>query len=217
MSSRKTTVVLAHVLASDGLAQKEVRFALARGGIVAYPTETLYGLAVDPFQEEAVMRLYALKGRPEGMPLSLIVQDLAMVYELVTSIPAYGQRLFERFLPGPLTVVLEARKGIPHYITGGTGKVGIRISSHPAVSVLFRCYRSPLTSTSANPTGQPPAIDVAAIQQYFPEGIDYILDGGRATLMKPSTVIDLTGEQPVVLREGVISSEEICRVVYGDS
>lgn len=187
---------------------EHVASVLLRGGIVAYPTETLYGIGVDPFQPTAVERLYQLKGRPEKMPVSLLVRDLDMLSGLVESLSPLAERIVRTFLPGPLTVVLPARKDLPETITAASGKVGLRISSHPLLSSLFMFYPFPLTSTSANPSGQPPATDAGMVQAYFPEGIDYLIDAGPAPLGMPSTVIDLCGEQPVFLREGALSRAE---------
>jgi len=187
---------------------EHVASVLQRGGIVAYPTETLYGIGVDPFHPTAVERLFQLKGRPETMPVSLIVRDLEMLAGLVESLSPIAERIVRTFLPGPLTVVLPARKGLPEAITAASGKVGLRISSHPLLSGLFMFYPFPLISTSANPSGQPPATDAGMVQEYFPEGIDCLIDAGPTPLGMPSTVIDLCGERPVFLREGALSRAE---------
>jgi L-threonylcarbamoyladenylate synthase len=183
--------------------------ALREGGVVAYPTETLYGLGVDPFREEALERLYVLKGRPTEMPVSILVKDMAMLLEFAHDLPGPAMRLVQAFLPGPLTLVLRACPRLPERLTSGTGKIGIRISAHPFVRHLFSRYAAPITTTSANPTGRPDARNASEILAYFPEGIDCILDGGPVTGILGSTVVDGTGEEPVILREGAIPADEI--------
>ena len=190
-----------------------VASALRQGRVVAYPTETLYGLGVDPFREEALERLYVLKGRPTGMPVSILVRDVAMLEEVAHDLPGPAMRLVEAFLPGPLTLVLRARPRLPERLTCGTGKIGIRISAHPFMKHLFSRYAAPITTTSANPTGRPDARDAKEILAYFPEGIDCILDGGPVPGILGSTVVDGTGEEPVILREGAITEDEIAEAL----
>ena len=190
-----------------------VASALRRGRVVAYPTETLYGLGVDPFREEALERLYVLKGRPAAIPISILVKDVAMLREVAHDLPKPAMRLVAAFLPGPLTLVLRARPGLPERLTSGTGKIGIRISAHPFMRHLFSRYTAPITTTSANPTGRPDARDAKEILAYFPEGIDCILDAGPVIGTLASTVVDGTGEEPVILREGAITEDEIAQAL----
>lgn len=192
-----------------------VASALRQGSVVAYPTETLYGLGVDPLQEEALKRLYQLKGRPTGMPVSILVRDVPMLEEVAQELPGPALRLIEAFLPGPLTLVLPARPHLPLLLTAGTGKVGVRISAHPLMEHLFSEYPSPITTTSANPTGKPNARDAKKILSYFPRGIECILDAGPVPGGIGSTVVDVTGERPEVLRKGAISAKEISEALKG--
>ena len=186
---------------------------LRQGGILAYPTETLYGLGVDPFREEALERLFLLKGRPREMPVSVLVRDEGMMREVVRVIPPMAFALIRAFLPGPLTLVLPALTGLPARLTAGSGKIGVRISPHPLVADLFRFYPFPVTTTSANPSGMAAARTGAEVAAYFPVGLDCILDAGPVPGEVGSTVVDLTGERPEILREGVLSREEIAGVV----
>jgi L-threonylcarbamoyladenylate synthase len=186
-----------------------VASALRQGRVVAYPTETLYGLGVDPFREEALDRLYVLKGRPAGMPVSILVKDVAMLQEVAHDLSGTAMRLIEAFLPGPLTLVLPALPHLPQRLTAGTGKVGIRISAHPLIGQLFASYPAPITTTSANPTGQPSARNARTVLSYFPEGLDCILDAGTVPGGIGSTVVDVTGEAPSILREGAISARRL--------
>ncbi len=187
--------------------------SLRAGRVIAYPTETLYGLGVDPFQPEALERLYRLKGRPAGRPVSLLVADAAMLRGLVREVTPSARALLEAFLPGPLTLVLEARADLPAALTAGTGKIGLRISSHPLIPHLFARLSGPITTTSANPTGRPPAGRAEEIAAYFPRGVACILDGGPSAGSTGSTVVDLTGPQPAVLREGAIPANKVLEVL----
>ena len=184
---------------------------LRQGGILAYPTETLYGLGVDPFREDALDRLFRLKGRPAGTPVSVLVRDMEMLQDLVEDVPPRARIVLERFLPGPLTAVLCARGHLPVRLTGGTGKIGVRISPHPVLRHLFDRFPHPVTTTSANRAGRPPAVDAEQARDAFPEGIDCILDAGPAPGGIGSTVVDLTGPDPLILREGALSREELFR------
>ncbi len=184
---------------------------LRQGGILAYPTETLYGLGVDPFREEALEKLYLLKARPPTQPVSLLVRDMEMLEEVVQDISPEARRILEAFLPGPLTAVLPARPHLPGLLTAGTEKIGVRISSHPLISHLFARFPHPITTTSANRSGMPSSVTVEQIIDAFPHGVDGILDAGPSPGGSGSTVVDLTGPEPVILREGAISREKIFR------
>ncbi len=124
---------------------------LRLGGTLAYPTETLYGLGVDPFRKEALERLYLLKGRQPNQPISILVRDMEMLEEVVRDLSPQARRILESFLPGPLTAVLYARPHLPSLLTGGTEKIGIRISSHPLIPHLFARFPHPITPPA--PTG----------------------------------------------------------------
>jgi len=189
--------------------------ALLQGGILAYPTETLYGLGVDPFRKEALERLYRLKDRPASRAVSVLVQEMEMLEEVAREIPRWACRILETFLPGPLTAVLPARPHLPGLLTGGTEKIGVRISSHPLMPHLFARFPHPITTTSANRSGMPPAAAAEEIRAAFPQGIDCILDAGPAPGGTCSTVVDLTGREPVILREGAVTREQILRCLKG--
>lgn len=191
---------------------EETSRVLAAGGVLAYPTETLYGLGVDAFREDALEKLFALKGRPQGMPVSVLVRGPEMLLAVVREVPAAAWALLDTFLPGPLTLVLSARPGLPERVTVG-GKVGVRMSPHPVAALLMQAYPRPITSTSANPSGFPAARTAAEVVAYFPAGLDIVLDGGPAVAGVGSTVVDLTGPELRILREGAIRKDEIARVV----
>ena len=191
--------------------------ALVSGGIVVYPTETLYGLGADACSEDALRRLAALKGRDAGKPISVLVSSRAMLLEMVASLSEAAERLMARFWPGALTLVLPARSRVSTILTGGRGTIGVRISSHPAASALAAELGRPVTATSANPGGVDPAMEVSRARSYFGPRVDVYLDGGPAPGGPGSTVIVLAGYRAVLIREGAIpiSAIESCGVSIG--
>jgi L-threonylcarbamoyladenylate synthase len=178
------------------------------GGVIAFPTETFYGLGVDPFNAKAVERLFLLKGRSFKDPIPIVAGDMEMVERLVETVPPAAEILIQRYWPGPLTIVFKARAEVPELLTARTGKIGVRISSSPVVKKLLASLKSPLTSTSANPSGEPPALEPGEVLEYFEGRLDLLIDGGRLTAKKPSTVMDVTGERLVVLREGAVPAKD---------
>jgi L-threonylcarbamoyladenylate synthase len=176
------------------------------GGIIAYPTETFYGLGVDPFNVKAIERLFKLKGRGFKDPVSVVANDLRTVEGLVESMPQVAELLIKRFWPGPLTIVFKAKGNVPDLLTARTGKIGVRIPGSPDAQRLLNALGSPLTATSANPSGNPPACEAGEVIKYFNGNIDVLIDGGRLTAKRPSTVVDVTGDGIEVLREGAVES-----------
>ncbi|MFQ5480009.1 MAG: L-threonylcarbamoyladenylate synthase [Thermodesulfobacteriota bacterium] len=195
------------ISANKGL--EEAVLALSTGGVIAYPTETFYGLAVDPANPRALKRLIELKGRPEGKAIPLIAGDLASVQAMVREISPLAERLIKNFWPGPLTLIFNASPTVSPLITGDSGGVGIRISPSPLCRRLLRATGFPLTSTSANPAGFSPPREAAEVEEYFNGKIDLIIEGGKTTGGLASTVVDVRGDKPVVLREGLIRALEI--------
>ena len=178
-----------------------------RGGIIAYPTETFYGLGADPFNEDALERLFELKGRPRGKPILVVIREVSELTLLAADIPDVATSLIKRYWPGPLTLVFRAKEGLSELLTGGTGKIGVRLSSSPVTQRLVEILRSPLTSTSANPSGMSPARDYKEVLEYFDDAVDVVIKAERLSADQPSTVVDVTAEKPVVIREGVIKIE----------
>ena len=185
--------------------------ALRLGGVVVYPTETFYGIGADATSEAAVGRVAALKGRDGGKPILVIVASRDMISQVAVGIPSTGERLMERFWPGPLTLVVRARNGIPMHLTGGGHGIGVRLSSHAVARALSEALGGPITATSANRGGEPPATDVRRARAVFGAEADFYLDGGRSPGGLPSTVVDLTGSRPRIVREGAISASAIER------
>ena len=180
---------------------------LKNSGIIAYPTESFYALGVLATDKEAVRRLYALKERPAVKPLPVIVGDMETLESVITNIPSSAEYLIKRFWPGPLTLIFKARENIPGLLTGNTGKVAVRIPGESVALDLARALRLPITATSANPSGKPPAQYPDAVIDYFRGKIDLVIDGGKTPGGRPSTIVDVTVTPPEILRQGSISPD----------
>jgi L-threonylcarbamoyladenylate synthase len=190
----------------------EALAALRRGGVVVFPTETFYGLAADALESAAVERVVALKGRTAGSPIAVIIADRAMLSEIAADVSPLAEKLIARFWPGPLTLVLPAKKNLPAPLLNVEGKIGVRVSSHPVATWLTHGLGRPITATSANPTGQEAARTVSEARKYFADRIDIYLDGGTLTAQNPSTVVEMIGDRLRILREGAIRSEALREV-----
>ncbi|VAW42067.1 Threonylcarbamoyl-AMP synthase [hydrothermal vent metagenome] len=188
----------------SSLAVKEAAAIILEGGIVAFPTETYYGLAVDPFNRQALDRLFALKQRSLSKPVLTIIENQAQLSTITTGIPPRFNPLMARFWPGPLTLIFDARSELPARITAASGTIGARISSHSLAHALVKAVGRPITATSANISGQPPALDAARLRAIFGRGLDYILDGGLTPGGQGSTIIGCQGDELRLLRPGVI-------------
>lgn len=183
------------------------------GGIIAYPTETFYGLCVDPFNDYAIRRLFFLKGRHEKNPVALIIADKSMLKGVAREVTEAGARLMERFWPGPLTLIFRAAPEVPQELTGFTGKIGVRVSSHPIARALSEAFKSPITATSANHSGEKPATEAGEVLGYFDGSIDILIDGGKLSGTKGSTVVDVTGERIELIREGEVEFSEVMKAL----
>lgn len=185
----------------------QVRRLLGASGLIALPTESVYGLAVSPFDEQALARLWQVKGRSEGKPILLLIGDQSQLAPLVQTIPPAARVLMHAFWPGPLTIIFPAAPSLPDAVTAGTGSVGIRLSAWPPLAELVRLV-GPVTGTSANREGLPPPCIAEDVQQCLGEEVDLILDAGPTPGGRPSTVIDVRGPIRLV-REGAIEREVI--------
>ncbi len=177
---------------------------ILNGGVIAFPTETFYGLGADAFNEKALRRIFEIKGREESKPLLLLLAEPSWVALLAERIPPLAQRLINKFWPGPLTLVFEAQAHLSPLITAGTGKVGLRVSSNSLTLNLVQTVGQPITGTSANLSGKPSLSEVQEVRAILGNSVDAILDGGRTTGGLGSTVLDITGPVPVLIREGAI-------------
>ena len=186
---------------------ERVRRVLGKGGLIALPTESFYGLAVAPFDEQALARLWQVKGRSEGKPILVLVGDRPQLGPLVRSIPPAATVLMNAFWPGPLTIVFSAAVELPDALTAGTGSVGIRLSAWQPLVDLLRLV-GPVTGTSANREGIQPPCTVEEVQHGLGDVIDLIIDAGPTPGGRPSTVIDVRG--PIrIIRYGAVERDAI--------
>lgn len=191
---------------------------LKKGGIIAYPTETFYALGVKCDLPRSLKRLYELKKRPREKAMPVIIGRRTVVSGIVSPewlehIPPFAQTLMDRFWPGPLTLLFPAQEGLPEDLTAGTGMIAVRMPGESFALRLTRHARFPITATSANLSGTPPADSAEMVIHYFGKEIDMIIDGGRTPGGLPSTIVDVSGGKVVILREGAITRNEIERHV----
>jgi len=186
---------------------------LNNGGVVAFPTETYYGLAVDPLNPLALNHLFALKQRDIAKPILTLVDNRESLASLVHEVPTVYSQLMEKFWPGPLTLIFQAKINLPTLLTAGTSTIGVRQSSHPFARQLLRAFGRPITATSANISGHDAATDAYEVKAQFGNQIDMVFDGGKAPGVLGSTIVGLDGNQLKLIREGVIPYDQILRTV----
>ena len=191
----------------DAEAGSEVLAVLRRGGLVVYPTDTLYGLGADPANPEAMKRLFAAKKRPEGMPVSVLVANLDAAKALAV-IPPKVEALCAPWLPGPVTLLFRPTAKAPRAVLSAEGSVAIRVPNHP-VALFLAKQLGPVTATSANVHGGPAPVEVQDAQGQLGEAVDLYVDAGPCPLGRESTVVDLSGREPRVMREGAVSAERL--------
>jgi L-threonylcarbamoyladenylate synthase len=190
---------------------QKAREVVARGGVIAFRTDTFYGLGVDPFNSHAVQKLKQLKGREETKPILIVISDLDQIARFINEpSPAFNQ-LAEAFWPGPLTLIGKANANVPEEITAGTSSVGVRLPDDENVRSLVRACGGALTATSANPSTLAPARNAQTVDDYFGEAIDLIIDDGDAKTNRASTVVDVSGLEAKLIREGVLAWGDIER------
>ena len=185
------------------------RTVLLAGGVVAYPTDTFYGLGVDPFNQEAVNRIFELKGREKNKPLILLISSRVQLETMVKEITPAHSALIHKFWPGPLTLLFKPSSVIPENVLAGSNRIGIRQPGSPMTRNLISALGQPITAPSANLAGESPPITAKQVQQSFGNRVDLIIDGGTCQGGKPSTVVDAV-ETPVrLVRHGAIAFSEI--------
>ena len=189
---------------------------LKQGGLVAFPTDTVYGLGACATIHQAVERIYQLKERPRNMALPLLLAHTSQIAEVAEPVSKLAWLLVNSFLPGALTLVLYKSNSVPDIITAGGKTVAVRIPDHPVPVALIQGVGAPIVGTSANLSGKPSSVTADEVYSQFGDRIDLIIDGGQCSGGRESTIVDVTGETPVVLREGAISRqqlERVCRVL----
>ncbi len=184
---------------------------LKSGGIVAFPTDTVYGLGADPFNEEAVERIYRAKRRARNLPLPLLLASKSDLTRVAAVVPEVAWRLAEHLLPGGLTLVLKKSPWVPSSVTAGGDTIAVRIPDHHIPIALIRGLGTPLVGTSANISGKPSAVTADEVHEQLGAEVDLIIDGGECPGGIESTVIDVSSEVPTIIREGAVSQEEIAK------
>lgn len=179
------------------------------GGLVAVPTETVYGLAGNGLDEKAVAEIYEVKGRPEVKPLSLMVHDAASMERYCENVPPQAYTLAKKFWPGPLTIVMKAKPCVPEIVRAGGETVGLRCPDHPLTLELLEKSGVPFAAPSANPSGEPSPKNAGSVLKYFDGKIDAVLDGGECGIGCESTLIDLSRTPYRILRQGALPADEI--------
>lgn len=182
---------------------------LQAGGVVAMPTDTLYGLAADPFSSAAIARVFAVKGRSLDRAMPLVAADVDQVVSQLGPLSELARRLASRYWPGPLTLLVARPSSIPADVSGGRDEIGVRVPAHAVTRELCRASGRLLTATSANLSGEPPSNDPDVIERALGTGVDLLLDAGRTPGGAPSTIIDVTGRDPRLVRPGAIAWEDV--------
>ena len=197
------------VLSSDEKSLQRAVELLRRGGIGAFPTDTVYGLGATIDSEPAIRKIFEAKGRSQGQPLPILISDINQLNQLAIQIPPSAWRLAERFWPGGLTLVLPKAPQVSELISAGGSTVAVRLPAHPIPVALICGLEIPIIGTSANLSGQPAPVTAQEVIAQLGERLDFVIDGGRCPGGKESTIIDLTQKPPCILREGAISRVEI--------
>jgi L-threonylcarbamoyladenylate synthase len=206
------------ILGDSNLPEIEQAVKLLNDGeIIGFPTETVYGIGVDIFNEEAVNKIFILKNRQLNLPLSAHLSSISDVVDVAFDVPDEFFTLADKFLPGPLSIILKKKKSVPDSVTSGLKTIGIRVPDNKIFQKLIEEFGKPLAATSANISGKKSALTSEEVKIYFPNGISLILDGGRCRYSQESTVISLVEFPPLLIREGVIRTgilEDILKVKF---
>jgi L-threonylcarbamoyladenylate synthase len=192
----------------EKLVERAIRI-LKNGGIVAFPTDTIYGLGANAFDEDAVLRIYEAKVRPRNFALTLLLADTSQIKLVAENIPKMAWKLAEKFMPGALTIVLNKSMAVSNMITGEGNTVAVRIPNHPVPIALVKGLGAPITGTSANISGGNNPLTAEDVFKQLRYRVDMIIDGGRCPIGVSSTVLDLTTDPPKIIREGAISRDQI--------
>ena len=186
---------------------------LNAGGLVAFPTDTLYGLGADGFSQSAVEGVLRAKGRGSGNPVPLLIDSADSLDKVVATVHPYVAALAKSFWPGPLTLVLPARPEVPDAVTAGTGAVGVRVPDHPVPLALIRGLGRPITGTSANRSGMPPTRLASEVAANLAGSVELVIPGHCGEDGLPSTVVDCTAATPSITRNGALAAYEVLRVI----
>ena len=194
---------------NDYIKLKEVAEIIKDGGIVVFPTETVYGIGVNALNEDAVKRLYEVKQRPLDKAISLLVSDIEMIEQVAKDITELEYALIKEFFPGPLTIILNKKDIVPDIVTAGGSTVGVRMPANEITLRLIEYAKVPIAAPSANISGHPSGTELNTIMSEFEENVDYYIDGGKSKLGLASTIVQGIDGVPHILREGSITKEQI--------
>ena len=186
---------------------------IKKGGIVIFPTETVYGIGTNGLNKEAIKKLYEVKQRPLNKPISLLVSNIEMVNQVAKNISKLEYKIMQNFFPGPLTIILEKKDIVPDILTANTNTVGIRMPSGEIARKLIEYAGIPIATPSANISGKPSGTNIKDIQKDFEGKVDYFIDNGESKLGIPSTIVRVINNEVHILRQGSISKEEINNIV----
>ena len=199
---------------ADGLLERAAT-VLLQGGLVAFPTDTLYALGAHGFTTEAVERVFQAKDRPTNMALPLLLAGVDDLAKVAVDVPAQAYDLAERFWPGGLTIILRKAASVPSAVTAGGDTLAVRVPDHPAARELIRAVGAPLTGTSANRSGHAEPVTAEEVRRQMQGRVDVILDYGPCPLRGASTIVDVTADAPRIVRQGVVSPEMVAAVLPG--
>lgn len=198
----------------DEPAIKEAAQIIKNGGIVVFPTETVYGIGANALDETAIEKLYEVKDRPLNKPISLLVNSMEMVEKIAKEISEVEYNIMKAFFPGPLTIILKKKDIVPNIVTANCETVGVRMPANEIALKLIEYAGTPIATPSANISGKPSGIDIKQIKEQFGEKVDYYIDGGTSQIGLASTIVQIIDEVPFILREGLITKEQIEKVCY---
>jgi L-threonylcarbamoyladenylate synthase len=199
------------------VAMAEIRALLKSGGVIAFPTDTFYGLGVDPLNPAAVDRIYAIKNRPAYKPILVLIDSPRQVDELASDVSSEARRLMQAFWPGPLTLLFKARPHLPRNLTAGSGKIGLRLPASEFALQLIRRVGHPLTAPSANRSGSENVNAAPDVSRALGDVIDLVVDGGPTRGVTASTILDATVSPPELVREGALDKTRIENFLRGAS
>lgn len=192
---------------------KEAAKVLENGGVVIFPTETVYGIGVNGLDEKAIRKLYEIKERPYDKPISLLVADFEMIKEVAENISDVEWKIISKFFPGPITIILNKKKCVPDILTNNKDKVGIRMPQNQTAIELIKCLGKPIATSSANISGKRDNTNLKDILVDFKDKVDYYIDEGKSKIGIASTVVQVIDGKPIILREGIITKEELEKII----
>ena len=197
------------IIPDNDSTRREAAKIIAEGGVIAFRTDTFYGLGANPLNAAAVQKIRELKGREDDKPILLLISDADQTDRFIIERTETFEKIARRHWPGPITLVAQARAELPQALTAGSGSIGVRLPGDDSVRELVRECGGALTATSANASGQTPARNPREVENYFGDKIDVIIDSGEVKVTQPSTVLDVTRSKGILVREGAISREQL--------